>query len=153
MSKTTDNGVKVETTGERMTALLAGATAADMAEIDQQIAGVNARYDELLAAQKSELSSLKALRKLIDLRLNGPKQRKAPKPRQPGGAPGGAMIKARRNAIARLLAREGAMPTMSIASRCDIPEGSIGAVLKCDWFLASSAGYRLTDKGRQESGV
>jgi hypothetical protein len=65
--------------------LMARATAADLAEIDQQIA---AKETELAEAEKrigGELDALKQLRKVVDVKLNGKPARKKPERKAKAG--------------------------------------------------------------------
>lgn len=143
-------------TGQQLLDLLDKATAADLADIDQHIAEHQANIDRL-----------SAVRKLIDIKVNGkpehwtkrgPKKPKAAAAPSVNGVsapppPAGSIMAERRKAIAQLLGKEGPMSGMVICNRLGIPTGSMTAILTCEWFKQSSEGYRLTELGRRESGI
>jgi hypothetical protein len=154
---------KKQQAGGRVVEFLSGLTAADLAEIDQQIQDL-----------RRQLASLEAARRLIDLQVNGPPERKkggprkSPAPQTPAGngpaangaagAPGvpaepGGLRHERRLKIARLLGKEGPMAGAAIFNRLDIPLGSLTSVMSCDWFTPTNGGYRLTEVGRREAGL
>lgn len=58
--------------------LLSKATAADLANLDQQIAEKESALAEATKNLEADLASLKALRKVIDVKLNGKPERKKP---------------------------------------------------------------------------
>lgn len=147
---------KTESTGQALLELLGKATAADLAEIDQQI-----------AEHQVEIDKLWAVRKLIDVKVNGKPERKARATRKageskpsangvtsiPSGASSGELMINRRKAIAKLLGKEGPQRSGVICNRLDIPSGSITGVMNSDWFNLTDNGYRLTEVGRKESGI
>lgn len=62
--------------------LVAKATAADLAVIDEQITARETELAEATARIGGELGSLKALRRVIDIKLHGKPQRKTRQPRK-----------------------------------------------------------------------
>lgn len=113
--------------GERLIELLGSATAADCDL-------VAARIDAL----EAELKSLRAVQQLLRARLGMAPPAKAPGPRRaaapaPGTAGGkfGDMMRERRVRVAKLLGVRGPLGPVAIAGECQIPSGSITAVLAC----------------------
>lgn len=85
--------------------LLNKATAADLADIDQQIADKQSELDEATKQLITDLESLKAVRKVIDIRVNGKPARKKREPRKAAGDKGVSQSAASAPASSDLLAR------------------------------------------------
>lgn len=147
-----DNGTKTaEPTTPRLIDFVTNATAADLAEIDQEIATVRGPIDQEVGALRGQLSALQALRKVIDLKVNG-KKAKGTGQKATNAAAKTAFHNGQRAKVAALLGKEGPLLASVISNRLGIPDGrALIPVLKCDWFEATSSGYRLTSIGRREA--
>ncbi len=77
--------------------LLKKATAADLADIDQQIAAKQAELDEATKLIGGELDALKVIRKVLDVKING----------KPARQPRGAKKVARQERVNRLPSSNG----------------------------------------------
>lgn len=131
---------------ERLTGLLAGATEHDLAELDAEIARLQALRQLLAGAVAGPPAPAPAAP-----RAEGPPAPAEPPSGQPApAAPRGPQ--ARRLQVARLLAAGGPTGALEIGQRCGIPKGSVGATLACDWFEKGAGGRKapwgLTAAGR-----
>ncbi len=157
MSKDNGTTTAAESKSGNMLLWLANATTADLAEIDQEIAKVQGEIDAVLAKHKGRLASLQSLRKVIDLKVNGAKERKKPTRKAASKSDVAiaqpSIVEFRRK-VAQILGTKGPMLANQIADYMDLPDGrAVGQRLNCDWFEPTSQGYRLTPIGRRESGI
>jgi hypothetical protein len=113
------------------------------------------RIDAEMARLRADLDRLATARAVLAGLAPAPvSPRETPpgkaEPRRARGA--GPKDDPRRRAVAELLARSGPIQTAAIASRLNIPKGSMSGVLKCPWFEKAGPGkfepYQLTDAGR-----
>lgn len=110
------------------------ATEADLQAIDEQITAIT---DEIAEKQRT-VDGFRAIRKAIEIRLNGKPERKKPE-RSAGGAvatndAGGKRVKLIERVYA-LLMSEGSMPLPAIAERVGSTPGSVsGTIAGSDWF-------------------
>jgi hypothetical protein len=158
---------EIDTGLQRLVAALQGVTAADLAELDQQIASKREQIEGATAALKKELDSLLDCRKLLARRLGieGPRKARKPKPPKPEARPDpngaqtpeaaadaalGSLRRQRQVRIAKLLGVGGPLPSSVLANRLEIPQGSMGALLDTTFFEPTASGYRLTAAGRKE---
>ena len=150
---------------DRLTALLAGATPTDLADLDAEIARLAAMRPWLVAALASKAPAPseepppgkvpavgqppapphqpKAGKRVV---RTGPS---APRPGDPNAA---GFAKTRRLAVARLLADRGPLRGREIAAALRIPSGSITGTLTHPWFTRTGPALRdpfqLTAAGR-----
>lgn len=150
--------VQPQTKAEVLIALVNETTPSDIEEIDRRIRN-----------HESEIAKLIEIRKLIDVRLNGPRKRGGgPRKKLPQATsdddddrPPMPRVKAeaseirtgRRKAVATLLGSEGPMIRNVIANRLGIPGAALPSVIACDWFTEGSQGVALTSIGRREAGL
>lgn len=124
---------------------LSAATADDLAELDKQIATKEAEIAELQATAEREIKPLTELKKLLELRINGPKPRKvrqakgkpAASTKQPGD---GDTIRER---VYALLAKRGAMKPAMIIHELDVSDASVYMALKHEWFRKCDEGFEI----------
>jgi hypothetical protein len=115
---------------------LANATPDDLADVEHQMRDT-----------EKKLGSLKALRRVLSIKLNGkqPSQKKTARGRPPATPVGGT--DGRRLKVAMYLLHSGPTRPAVIANSCDIPMGSITAVLDHEWFQKVPDGAALTVLG------
>lgn len=152
MAKTRED----EATGvQRLMTALADVTAADLAELDQQITAKREQIEQATAVLKKELDALTDCRKLLARRLGVEtprKQRKArqAKPEATADAAIMSMRKQRQVRIAKLLSVRGQTHGPVIQKELEIPQGSMSSVMDATYFESTAQGYRLTAAGRKE---
>lgn len=126
------------------------ATAADLEQLDKEIDA----KEVVIIGIEAEVNRLKALRKTIDVIVNGKPERKKPeKKSKPGESAAQASYGSadeRRAKVAQYLAKHGASKPSSIAADLGIPDGSITFVLSCGAFIKTPNGYVLTPEGRNK---
>lgn len=104
------------------------ATADDLQDIDERITAI---IDEIAEKQKA-VTGLQAIRKVVDIRVNGKAPRKSPTPREDG--PPKPQVS---DAVYDLLMKEGSMPVPAIAERLGKTPAVIGMAIgrKSEWFV------------------
>lgn len=114
---------------------LLGATAEDLAELRECISELQSELDAYVAEKKQSLDALKALEKILSIKVEGKPERK---PREPGKAKGQASPTAER--FYELLMREGSMPLPAAAAKLGTTAAGLSAVLRSasckDWFAS-----------------
>lgn len=126
-------------------------TEADLTEVNEKI-----------AAMESELNDFKQLQKVIEIKLGmrrsmfqtpganrGGRPRKRPETPADGSAeisPASQYTTAERHRmrVREYIMANGPASQATICKQCDIPHGSITAVLKHDWFTFTARGVELT---------
>lgn len=151
--------------GQKLQELIGKAAPTDLAEIDQEIEAKRAAIEAQTKTLRQDLAGLVMVRKLVAARLganapptrgSGRRRRAAPAEANGSASAGrGEMLLARRKRIAALLAVRGPLAPMAIAAECEVPSGSITAVLDCEWFERdpSRGTVRITALGRKEAGL
>lgn len=121
---------------------LSAATAEDLAELDKQIASKQAELDALRDKMERELKPLTELRKLLELKVHGPKPRKTREPRakKAAGETSGETI---RDRVYTLLAKRGPMKPAMIIHELDVSDASVYQALKHEWFRKGDDGYEI----------
>lgn len=141
---------KTETNLADLVKALDSADAADLETLDAEIEGLEQR-----------LQGLQAVRKIVNIRLNGNPDRRTQKRASPGqngpAANGeylsthGAAAILRRKDIARLLSQEGATFAANIAAKVRVPPDKVENLLAHSWFTRMDNGaYILSTLGRKE---
>ena len=141
----------------RLLEALASVTAADLAEVGQEVGRLEAR-----------LASLKTVRRLIEAQLGAPAApaKKSPPKARPaaGGDPDGGegevaggrlaeqaeLRELRRKNAVHWLAEHGPAAPAQLARVLNIPQGTIAKVLDHPWFARSPQGVHVTPLARQE---
>lgn len=125
-------------------AALESASEADLEQVDEEISTL-----------RNKLESLTLVRKLLSIKLNGktprqpPKRSSKPKADEEPKTSVNSSTYGRRLLAARFLLSGPSTP-MAIARQCDIPSGSITAVLNHEWFTKNGSGeVHLTSLGRK----
>lgn len=123
------------------------ANQSDLDSIDLEIAA----KEKVLADHKAEVDRLRALRKTIDVIINGKPARQAKAPKASKPAPDlAASSNDRRKKVAEYLAKYGASKPAQICEDLGIPNGSITFVLSTSAFAKTPNGVVLTPEGRQQ---
>lgn len=106
------------------------ATEADLQAIDEQIAAIT---DEIAEKQRT-VDGFRAIRKAIEIRINGKPERKKREPREPGDDTPKQQLS---DAVFDLLTKEGSMPVPAIAERLGKTPAIIGMAIgrKSEWFV------------------
>jgi hypothetical protein len=131
--------------GEQLIDLVGRAKADDLAALDASI-----------AAKEKELTSLRAMRRVLALALgvetdmrgkvsrNGKAKHAAP----PGPTSDLRTSEERRAACARYIATNGPTTGVALCRLFNIPQGSKGLVFDYEWFKSGDNGYELTPTGQ-----
>lgn len=105
------------------------ATESDLQAIDERITAI---ADEIAEKQRT-VEGFRAIRKAIEIRINGKPERKKREPGESGNGVAKVMLY---DAIFDLLTKEGSMPVPAIAERLGKPAAVIGMAIgrKSEWF-------------------
>lgn len=119
--------------------------------LEQVTADDLAAIDKELAALKTRLDSLKAVRRVAAIKINGRQKRKSPTPK---AAPGGGGEGGVRGKILAYLAHVGAASVPSIASGIRDQPKNMYAPLNHEFFCKDADGlWKLTAAGRAAAGL
>lgn len=124
--------------------VLESATSADLEAVEQQIHDLDRRA-----------ASLKAVQKLLRIKLHGEPEKKKRQPRaeRNGEAqPRGIATEGQREKAGEYLLKVGIANPMQIADNCAIPRGSITGVLNHFYFEKTPQGIQLSKSGKQTFG-
>jgi hypothetical protein len=139
---------------------LTSAQQSDLDEIDAAVAAVEKEIAEKVGRLRGTLESLKQLRRVLEIKVNGPKPHKKhtkkARPVEPITAAPSAngdhnTLKLR---MARLLGSQGPKTIHDIAAALNVDGRGLMPHARTDWFQRKEDGsYRLTEIGRKESGL
>ena len=128
--------------------LLAKASAADLAKLDARIADKESELAAVAARIGGELESLKSLRKVIDVKLNGKPARKKPE-RKAKSAAATTFTQPSENGTVRdriydyLSKQDRPVRPALIAVAVGCSEPSAYAAVKHEWFRKTPDGYEI----------
>jgi hypothetical protein len=119
---------------------LDGATEEDLKTLDREI-----------DAQSRRLESLRACRKVLQLKLVGRPERKKRQPTEPGQN-GGGTTKNNRQKMAEYLIHSGPTKPLVLADACGLDHRGVSGLLNHPWFERKGDGVTLSQEGRKAFG-
>lgn len=123
-----------------LVSLLLQANATTLATIDQQLQELQREIDEFVGARRQRIESLKVLRKVIDVQVNG-------RPAK-GATEGPTKMEVYTEKIRQLLDREGSMPIPAIAASLNLAPVIVGKIANNGkWFEKRNGEVHLVGDG------
>ena len=122
MSKSKEAKASETSDTQDLVSLLLQANATTRAAIDQQLQELQREIDEFVGARRQRIESLKVLRKVIDVQVNG-------RPTK-GATEGPTKMEIYADKIRQLLDREGSMPIPAIAAFLQTAPVVVGKIVK-----------------------
>lgn len=129
---------------------LSETTAEDLAAVNAKIADLERQLAEYKGVMRKEIDALKAVGKIISLRLNGrPAKKTADMTNR--GAKIGLALKMRhwRNNAVKYLTHAGPTKPLLLAESLGVPHDKIDEVLKHEWFERAGDHIRLSAAGKK----